>query len=223
MVQQAVEDRAGDHGIAEDLAPSTEALIAGDDDRTAFVTARDQLEEQVGALTVNRQVSGRKEARWLGCPGSVSPLPPAKPDVHVAAHPAFPKHRQSCDVELFIQCADDAGIVVISTGIPAHDAQLGRFHPRQEDARPAIAVALDLGLEGRLCFRRIADISCPPCTVIRRAYYEAGSTLTTGLNFGVHLRDCGRRFAPGAARDFFASRRRLVVGFSCRPLRRFLT
>jgi len=43
-------------------------------------------------------------------------------------------------------------------------------------------------LKAGSCFRRFADISCPPCTVIRRASYGAGSTLTTGLNFGVHLR-----------------------------------
>jgi hypothetical protein len=45
MMEQAVEDRAGDHGIAEDLAPGAETLVAGDDDRTSLVAARDQLEE----------------------------------------------------------------------------------------------------------------------------------------------------------------------------------
>ena len=57
MVQQPVEDRTGDYGIAEDLTPGAETLIAGDDDRTALVTARDQLEEQVGALAVDRQIA----------------------------------------------------------------------------------------------------------------------------------------------------------------------
>ena len=49
MVQQAVEDGGGDHTIAEHLAPSAEALIAGQDHRPALVTAADQLEEQIGA------------------------------------------------------------------------------------------------------------------------------------------------------------------------------
>jgi len=57
MVEQAIEDRAGDHGIAEHLAPGAEALVAGDDDRAALVTARDQLEEQVGALAIDRQIA----------------------------------------------------------------------------------------------------------------------------------------------------------------------
>ena len=57
MMEQAVEDGAGDDGIAEDLAPGPETLIAGDDDRAALVAARDQLEEQVGALAVDRQIA----------------------------------------------------------------------------------------------------------------------------------------------------------------------
>jgi hypothetical protein len=36
MVQQAVEDGAGDYSVAEHLAPGTETLIAGDDDCAAL-------------------------------------------------------------------------------------------------------------------------------------------------------------------------------------------
>jgi hypothetical protein len=36
-------------GVAEDLAPGLEAVVAGDDDRAAFVAAGDQGEEQVSA------------------------------------------------------------------------------------------------------------------------------------------------------------------------------
>ena len=57
MVQQAVEDRAGDDRIAKHFAPRTQTLIAGDDDRAALVAARNQLEEQVGALAVDRQIA----------------------------------------------------------------------------------------------------------------------------------------------------------------------
>ena len=53
MMQQAIEDSTGDHRIAEHLAPGAKTLIAGDDDRAALVTARDQLEEQVGALAID--------------------------------------------------------------------------------------------------------------------------------------------------------------------------
>ena len=48
VVQHAVEDRGGDHAVAEDVAPSAEALVAGQDHRAAFVAAADELEEQVG-------------------------------------------------------------------------------------------------------------------------------------------------------------------------------
>jgi hypothetical protein len=57
MIEQAIEDCARDHGIAEDFAPCAETLIAGDDDRTALVAARDQLEEQIRALAIDRQVA----------------------------------------------------------------------------------------------------------------------------------------------------------------------
>jgi hypothetical protein len=57
MMKQSIENRAGDDGIAEDFAPGTETLIASNDDRAALVSARDQLEEQVRAVTIDRQVS----------------------------------------------------------------------------------------------------------------------------------------------------------------------
>src|SRR5215472_16711930 len=57
MVQQAVEDRASDHGVAEYLAPRAETLIAGDDDGAALIAARDQLEEQIGTLAVDGQIA----------------------------------------------------------------------------------------------------------------------------------------------------------------------
>jgi hypothetical protein len=42
-------DHGGGHGVvAEDLAPATEGLVGGHDDRGAFVAGGDQLEEQVG-------------------------------------------------------------------------------------------------------------------------------------------------------------------------------
>ena len=47
VMQQAIEDRARDHGIAEDLAPRTEALIAGQEDRAPLVATRDELEEEI--------------------------------------------------------------------------------------------------------------------------------------------------------------------------------
>ena len=74
MVQQAVEDRAGDHGVAEDLAPGAETLVAGDDDRAALVAARDQLEEQIGALAVDRQIANLVTDQKLRLTQQLEPL-----------------------------------------------------------------------------------------------------------------------------------------------------
>ena len=57
VVDEAVDEGGGDHGVAEDLAPGFEAAVAGDDDRAAFVAAGDQGEEQVGGLAFERQVA----------------------------------------------------------------------------------------------------------------------------------------------------------------------
>jgi hypothetical protein len=55
MMPQSIEDGGGDLGVSEDLAPGAKALIARQDDGAA-VAPGDELEEQVGALAVNRDV-----------------------------------------------------------------------------------------------------------------------------------------------------------------------
>ena len=58
MVEDAVEDGAGDAGImVEDLGPIFVGLVGRDDQRAAFVALADDLEEQVGAGLVARQVT----------------------------------------------------------------------------------------------------------------------------------------------------------------------
>ena len=57
MVQQPIQDRRGDDLVAEDLAPARQALIGGDQDRAPLVAARDELEEQVRAQTLQRQIA----------------------------------------------------------------------------------------------------------------------------------------------------------------------
>ena len=52
MVDEAVDEGGGDHGVAEDFPPCLEAAVAGDDDRAAFVAARDQREQQVRGLAL---------------------------------------------------------------------------------------------------------------------------------------------------------------------------
>jgi hypothetical protein len=57
VVHEAVDERGGDHRVAEDFAPGLESAVAGDDDRAAFVAAGDQGEEQVGGLSFEREVA----------------------------------------------------------------------------------------------------------------------------------------------------------------------
>lgn len=45
VMQQAIEQRGGDHGIADDVGPLAEAAVAGHDHGAAFVAGVDQLEE----------------------------------------------------------------------------------------------------------------------------------------------------------------------------------
>jgi hypothetical protein len=57
VVDEPVDEGGGDHGVAEDFAPGLESAVAGDDDRAAFVAARDEGEEQVGGLAFKREVA----------------------------------------------------------------------------------------------------------------------------------------------------------------------
>ena len=47
VVDEAVDHGGGDDVVAEDFAPASEGLVAGDDQRGALVAAGDELEEQV--------------------------------------------------------------------------------------------------------------------------------------------------------------------------------
>ena len=74
VVEQAIEDRGRDHGIAEHLAPGPEALVAGEDDGAALVAARDELEEEVGALAVDRDVADLVDDEQLRLPQELEAL-----------------------------------------------------------------------------------------------------------------------------------------------------
>jgi len=55
-MEQAIEERGGDDGIAEDLAPFGEAAVRGEDHGALLVASIDELEEQVAASGNNGQV-----------------------------------------------------------------------------------------------------------------------------------------------------------------------
>ena len=56
MVQEAVEDRCGEHLVAEDGPPLRHELVRRDDHRALLVPTCDELEEQVRAALLERQV-----------------------------------------------------------------------------------------------------------------------------------------------------------------------
>ena len=57
VVNEPVDHRGGGDVVAEDLAPGAEGLVAGDDQRGAFVAAGDEHEHQVRGLRVERDVA----------------------------------------------------------------------------------------------------------------------------------------------------------------------
>jgi hypothetical protein len=59
VMQEAIENRGGDHLIAKDLPPVPKALVAGQEDRAFFIPAADELKEEIGALPVDRDLADR--------------------------------------------------------------------------------------------------------------------------------------------------------------------
>jgi hypothetical protein len=57
VVDEPVDQGRGHHRVAQDLAPLLEGAVRGDDDRAALVAARDEREQQVGRLALERQVA----------------------------------------------------------------------------------------------------------------------------------------------------------------------
>lgn len=54
VVQHPVEDGGGSDRVAEDHAPFRYGAVAGDEEATAFIAPRHQLEEQMGGLGLKR-------------------------------------------------------------------------------------------------------------------------------------------------------------------------
>src|SRR5687767_12966955 len=54
VVEEAIEDRGGDHRIAKDLTPFAEALVGGEQDAAALVARRDQREKRRGREPIAR-------------------------------------------------------------------------------------------------------------------------------------------------------------------------
>ena len=74
MVKDPIQDGRGDHGVAEDLVPLAEAAVGGQDQRPLLVAARDELEEQMGAVTVDGDVADLVDDQELGLAVKLEPL-----------------------------------------------------------------------------------------------------------------------------------------------------
>ena len=57
MVNDSVDHRGGHDVVTEDVAPSGEGEVAGQDQRCVFVTAGDELEEQIRGVLFERDVA----------------------------------------------------------------------------------------------------------------------------------------------------------------------
>ena len=75
VVEHSVEDGGGDHRVAEDRAPLPDGPVRGDQHGSAFVTAADQLEEQMSGVGFERQIAEFVHDQQLRL-GEVGELPP---------------------------------------------------------------------------------------------------------------------------------------------------
>src|SRR5436305_228418 len=57
MMQEAIKERGGDDGVAEDVPPLSEAAVGGEDHRALFVAGVDELEEQIAAAGDDGQIA----------------------------------------------------------------------------------------------------------------------------------------------------------------------
>ena len=90
VVDEPVDHRGGDDLIAEDLAPPAERLVAGDDERGAFVSGGDELEEQVGGLGFEGDVADfvDDQQRVAAEPGELGLEPPGVVGLGEAGDPS---------------------------------------------------------------------------------------------------------------------------------------
>jgi hypothetical protein len=56
-MEEPVENGGGNHGIAEDFSPSSEALIASKDNGSLLVAAGDELEEEISAMAIDGDIA----------------------------------------------------------------------------------------------------------------------------------------------------------------------
>src|SRR5262245_53600228 len=65
-MQEAIENRGGDHVIAKALPPVAKALVTGQEDRAFFIPAADELKEEIGPLPVDGDIADLVDDEQLG-------------------------------------------------------------------------------------------------------------------------------------------------------------
>ncbi|MEY9345780.1 hypothetical protein ABIF99_000264 [Bradyrhizobium japonicum] len=63
IVDEAIEDRVGDGGVSDDFVPAIDGQLAGDDNRTGFVSILDDFEQITALVGVERFWSPVVESR----------------------------------------------------------------------------------------------------------------------------------------------------------------
>jgi len=74
VAEQPVEDGGGDDGIAEHGSPFADRAVGGDQHAATRVTARDELEEEMGGVGVERQIAEFVDDQELGLGEEAEPL-----------------------------------------------------------------------------------------------------------------------------------------------------
>ena len=93
MVKQAIEDRRCDDNIAEDGTPFTNGAVRGYHHRTAFVTPRDELEEQMRRVGLQWQVAEFVQISSLGLRSASVAPPGGSRSAPLLGSPPVPSRR----------------------------------------------------------------------------------------------------------------------------------
>ena len=72
VMEEPVEQRGGDNGIAEHISPLGEAAVRGQDHRALFISGVDELEEQVAAWRRPAKPRCRRHSFRSGMKGAMS-------------------------------------------------------------------------------------------------------------------------------------------------------
>ena len=129
VVKESVEDRGGDGGVFEDLAPARDPPVGGQDDAAVFVAAADDLEEMRGGFAGHREISELVDHENLW----------AVPEPHRRLPAAFDRGAGGARDEVGGGCVVDA-----VAGVHRFEAERGGEHRLSGAGRVAVALLIVL-------------------------------------------------------------------------------